>query len=132
MDVLARIKELWCGRYGMGFVKLNSLKKDSEGIKGALSYVLKYMFKAFTEGEDQMKQFKGKRRFSTSREVLGKDERTGRDWIYHKIEFGPVGKFFGVEFGEVCLAGDESGIVDVGLSEYGPARYPVKRCDYRR
>ena len=131
-DVLGRIKDLWCRRYGMGFVKINVLKKGDQGIKGALSYVLKYMFKAFTEGKEEMKEFKGKRRFSTSREVIGKDEKTGRDWIHHKIEFAPVGRFFGVEFGEVCLAGDEAGLVDVGLDEFGPARYPVKACDYRR
>jgi len=128
-DILDRIRHLWCDLYGMGFVKMNALKKGDEGIKGALSYVLKYMFKSLTEGEDQMSEFKGKRRFSSSREVIGKDEKTGRDWIHHKIQFAPVGQFFGIEFGEVCLSGDESGLVDVALDEFGPARYPVFRRD---
>jgi hypothetical protein len=116
-DVLARIRQVWCVRCGMGFVKLNALKEGDQGIKGALSYILKYMFKSLGEG-DEMRQFKGKRRFSSSREVLGRDEKTGRDWVLHRIQFEPVGRFFGIEFGEVCLAGDESGVVDVDLEEF--------------
>lgn len=52
-EILREIVKLWRGMYGLGFVKLNALKRgEGKGVTNAIKYLLKYLFKGPFQGKE--------------------------------------------------------------------------------
>lgn len=86
-SILRSIENLWCERYGMGFVKLNTPKEKTgkdyfNDAKHAINYMLKYITK------DMMSAGRYKRVFSASRGSLVRLEK--RKWEKMEIYMGKV------------------------------------------
>jgi len=110
-DLLKDIVRYWRVQRGMGFVKLNRIPEA--GMKKALGYVLKYLFKA--AGADWGQEMKGARRYQGSREMLGPVKgKEKKVWVHEKLELGQVGRFIGVEVGQMCIKAEDE-LIDINV-----------------
>jgi hypothetical protein len=79
------ISKLWREHYGMGFMRLNAIKKHSA--VNAVKYVMKYLFK------EPMELPKGKRLYTASRGALDPKHTVDREWYIHRIGDHPNPEF---------------------------------------
>jgi len=78
-DILDEIKELWCLKYGLGYVKMNIITNSPVH---AIRYITKYL----TKGVESMG--KGKKIFTASRGALEKKKKF--DWLDKRVFIGCV------------------------------------------
>jgi len=114
-SILASIESLWCTRYGMGFVKLNTPKRNDgkrQGFKDA-GHAVRYMLKYITKDQKSVGRYK--RIFSASKGALLKREK--KEWDMLKFQMGFVGdddiKVFDFDM-------DNDGMVHVGGGLHRP------------
>jgi len=77
--VLQEIRDLWCIKYGMGFVKMNVITKS---IVHAIRYITKYLSK------NPVSMGKNKRIFTASKEGLAPVDK--KEWIKKEFYYGVV------------------------------------------
>ena len=81
-QILAEIVKLWNGIYGLGYIKINALRRgEGGGIIKAIKYLLKYLFKGPYQGDEIQVRI-----FSASRGALGVFVK---DKVWAAVRFRP-------------------------------------------
>ena len=109
-EILNDIKSLWCGRYGMGFVKIN---KVQGGVEQIANYISKYISKGMGENAKHYRVYSMSRHFRS----LFKMEKI----IITLIEFGRVAMLDDgtIQFSTIWEAPEHfSGFPDDVLTEF--------------
>lgn len=84
-EVLEYIETLWCGEYGLGFVRLNVITED---LLHGIRYATKYLTKKGNNKSDRMNIQRYARLFSCSRGALQRTEKKKKYDIFSKVYFG--------------------------------------------
>jgi hypothetical protein len=119
-EILQEIVKLWSGIYGLGFIKLNALKRgEGHGIENAIKYVLKYLFKGPYQGEKVRMRV-----YATSKGAMAKWEKMSL-WFNAtfrantSVEF-VVRNILGMEVDNGHVTGNEEGEIESWEVRYIP------------
>lgn len=100
-EVLQEMRDLWCSKYGMGFIRLNVITKSLEH---AIRYITKYLSK------NPQSMGKNKRIFTSSRgglQKMAKNEWIEKQFFYGTVKTGKDGETEVIEH-EVKLSENET------------------------